>query len=600
MRRRHFAQTAAMLPLAALFRSNKLTMADTLPPRSRVRPTDPLWPDSSRWKKLKAAVGGNLIEVRPPFASCAAQPRGQDCLDAVKYAKNPYWIGDQPGGTEVSGWLNAWMPAPSVYAVKPRHAADVAAAVVFARDNNLRLVVKGGGHSYQGTSNAPDSLLIWTRAMNQIALHDAFVGVGCEGRIAPVPAVSSGAGAVWMDLYHAVTTQAGRYVQGGSCTTVGVAGLIQSGGFNSFSKRFGTAAAGLLEAEVVTADGRVRVVNPCREPDLFWAIKGGGGGTFGVVTRVTLRTHDLPGYFGYASGRVRARSDKGFKQLIARFIEFYREKLLGPIWGEHVSFYPNNTLHIAMLSQGIDIAQARDIWQPFFEWVSSQSKEFKIVAPLSATAADARGYWSAAGHPWWIHDPRPGAPPHHVWNEGDQGECGAFLYGYDSLWLPASLLERERREALVEALFAATRYQLVRLHISKGLAGAPSQVIAAARRTATNPAVLDAFTLAIIADGDPTPDFPGFPRPALDLITARKRAREINLAAAELRKLVPNAGSYVSESDYFNESWQHAFWGENYSRLRTIKAKYDPDGLFIVHHGVGSEDWSNDGFTRIT
>jgi FAD/FMN-containing dehydrogenase len=92
-----------------------------------------------------------------------------------------------------------------------------------------------------------------------------------------------------MDLYHAVTMAAGRYVQGGSCATVGVAGLVQSGGYNWFSKAFGTAAANLLEAEIVTADGKVRIVNACNDPELFWALQGGGGGTFGVVTRVTLR-----------------------------------------------------------------------------------------------------------------------------------------------------------------------------------------------------------------------------------------------------------------------------------------------------------------------
>jgi FAD/FMN-containing dehydrogenase len=87
----------------------------------------------------------------------------------------------------------------------------------------------------------------------------------------------------------AVTTKAGRYVQGGGCATVGVAGLIQSGGFGSFSKKFGTAARGLLEAEIVTADGQARVVNTCTNPDLFWGIKGGGGGSLGGVTRLTLK-----------------------------------------------------------------------------------------------------------------------------------------------------------------------------------------------------------------------------------------------------------------------------------------------------------------------
>jgi hypothetical protein len=71
------------------------------------------------------------------------------------------------------------------------------------------------------------------------------------------------------------------------------------------------------------------------------------------------------------------------------------------------------------------------------------------------------------------------------------------------------------------------------------------------------------------------------------------------LPSAELRRIAPGAGSYVSESNYFNAQWSRACWGEHYPRLRTIKAQYDPDGLFFVHNGVGSEDWSADGFTRL-
>src|SRR6202012_6249107 len=112
-----------------------------------------------------------------------------------------------------------------------------------------------------------------------------------------------------MHVYDAVTTKAGRYVQGGGCTTVGVAGLIQSGGFGSFSKNYGTAASWLLEAEVVTADGAVRIANACTNPDLFWGLKGGGGGSLGVVTRMTLRARELPAYFGVVLATIDAASD---------------------------------------------------------------------------------------------------------------------------------------------------------------------------------------------------------------------------------------------------------------------------------------------------
>src|SRR5262249_29496197 len=152
-----------------------------------------------------------------------------------------------------------------------------------------------------------------------------FVGEGCSALQAPQPAVTVEAGAMWVDVYDAVTTRGGRYVQGGGCVTVGVAGLVQGGGFGSFSKYYGTAASLLLEGEVVTADGGVRIANACTNPDLFWAIKGGGGGSFGIVTKLTLRTHELPALFGGARLTIKATSDAAFRQLLGRFFKFYSE-----------------------------------------------------------------------------------------------------------------------------------------------------------------------------------------------------------------------------------------------------------------------------------
>ena len=120
--------------------------------------------------------GGHLIKVESPLAACKSAPGSAPCQEVIKNLQNPYYIGDQAGATQSTGWVDGWISAPSAYAVAARSTADVVAAVNFARENNMRLVVKGGGHSYQGTSNAADSLLIWTRAMNNIVIHDAFVG----------------------------------------------------------------------------------------------------------------------------------------------------------------------------------------------------------------------------------------------------------------------------------------------------------------------------------------------------------------------------------------------------------------------------------------
>jgi FAD/FMN-containing dehydrogenase len=603
VKRRKLLRTFAMLPLlAAGFAAfGPLRAATTAARRwqQRVRPADPAWPGASEWDALNRAVGGNLIQPHALFAPCATDINGAACAQAQKSIRNPYYIGDEPAGMEVSGWLDAWTPSPSAYAIAARNAGDVVAAVNFAREKNLRLVVKGGGHSYLGTSNAADSLLIFTRAMNKVTLHDAFVGAGCAGHGAPVAAVTAEAGAVWMDLYQAVTTEAGRYVQGGGCTTVGVAGLVQSGGFGSFSKGFGTAAGGLLEAEIVTADGQVRVANACSHPDLYWAIKGGGGGSFGCVTKLTLRTHPLPEFFGAAWGKIQAKSDAAFRALIVRFLSFYSETLLNPHWGEQVSVGPDNALEISMVCQGLDMQQTQQAWQPFFDWVAASGQDLSVLDALGARATPARHWWDLQGNPSMFRDERDGASKTHGWWRGDQDQVGAFLHGYDSLWLPVSLLREDERERFADALFASSRHKKVQLHFNKGIGGAAPEAAAATGNTATNPAVLDAFALAIIADGE-RPSYPGLPRPAMDLPAARRDAHEIDLAAAQLRALVPNAGSYVSESNFFNASWRQAYWGTNYGKLRAAKAKYDPTGLFFVHHGVGSEEWSPDGFTRVS
>lgn len=607
MNKRNFLKAAVAIPLLpGAFLSGLTSVgADsrTTPLfRSRVRPGDPGWPSDATWDSLDRNVGGRLLKLESPFASCGTTPVNPACSEALAHIKNAYYVGDQPALTQTSGWVDAWTSQSSAYAVAAKNTADVVAAVNFARKHDLRLVIKGGGHSYQGTSDAPDSLLVWTRHMNDVTLHEAFVAQGCAGSV-PQPAVTLGSGAMWIDAYDAVTTRGGRYVQGGGCTTVGVAGLVQSGGFGSFSKNYGTAAAGLLEAEIVTADGKVRIANACTNADLFWGIKGGGGGSLGVVTRLTLRTRELPESFGAVFGAIKASSDDAYRALIAKVIDFYQSALFNAHWGEQMVFKSDNSVHISMVFQALSQQQAETIWAPFLDWVRAR-KEYSFEAPFKILALPARHFWDAEffrqhAPGLMVADDRPGAPAHHVLWAGDQGQVGQFVHGYKSAWLPAALLQEERQSQLVDAAFAATRHWGFALHFNKGLAGAPADAIAAARDTATNPGVLDAFALAIMGAEGP-PAYPGMPGAKPDLADARMDAAMINAAASRLSRIAPDAGSYVSESDYFEKSWQSAFWGTNYPRLAAVKARYDPQGLFFVHHGVGSEGWSDDGFIRVT
>src|SRR5215467_3549058 len=358
----------------------------------RRHPSDAGWPSKAAWKRLNDEVDGNLIPVEFPVDACIKDVEGAGCKNLLANIKNPYFVGEHPGLTQTLGWVDAWFTKPSVLAVAAKDANHVAAAVNFARENDLRLVVKGGGHSYQGTSNAADSLLVWTRHIDDVSMHEAFVPRGCEGKQAAQRAVTCGSGAIWMQAYDEVTTKAGAYVQGGGCTTVGVAGLVQSGGFGSFSKHYGTCAAGLLEAEVVTADGKIRIANACTNPDLFWALKGGGGGTFGIVTKVTLRAHELPEFFGAANITIKASSDDAYRGLIRDIVAFYRDHLFNEHWGEQVHVRPDNTLEVEMNSAGLSTEQARQVWQPFLDSVK-HSSQCSIKGITSIGSIPARHWW---------------------------------------------------------------------------------------------------------------------------------------------------------------------------------------------------------------
>lgn len=556
--------------------------------RDRVRPGKPDWPDEAAWIELGKSTGGRLHRVGVPRL---------DTPDAKELLSNPFHVGDEVGLTQSSGWLDAWRSEPSVYAVHAESTADVVAAIRFAKAHNLRLAVKGRGHSYFGGSCAPDSLLVWTRKMDAVTVHDRFKPRDSDA--VPVPAISVGAGTMWLQAYRAAAA-AGHYVQGGGCTTVGVAGLVQGGGFGSFSKGYGTAAASLLEAEIVTADGETRIVNAAREPDLFWALKGGGGGTFGIVTRLTLKLHALPNRFGAANLTLRAKSDDAYRRLLAFFIGFYADKLFNPHWGEQVRARPDNRFDVRMVFQGLTGSEAQAVWKPLLDFVEANSAHYEGLGSFDVASVPAGYLWNA-----WLYrifarsvvsfDNRKSAAWGDFWWKGDGEQVGAFWHAYSSAWLPATLLKPEDQAKLTDAWFAASRQWPVAFHFNKGLAGAPSTALDAARDTAMNPDALDAFALAIIASAGP-PAFNGLA--AADAAAAGARRDRVHAAMRALRTAAPDTGAYVNECDYFQSDWQRAFWGPHYPRLLEVKNRYDPDGLFFVHHGVGSENWTDDGFAR--
>lgn len=168
--------------------------------------------------ELARRLGRGLLRVRSPLQAGVADSESPGCTAALASLRNPYVIEDEPGAWHTTGWLGAFESTHSEYAVAAETPADIAAAVQFARDHDVRLAIKGTGHDYLGRSSAPGSLLIWTKPMRDITVHDAFTPKGAPGDAErALAAVTVGAGARWLEVYHALAGR-GRFALGGGCT----------------------------------------------------------------------------------------------------------------------------------------------------------------------------------------------------------------------------------------------------------------------------------------------------------------------------------------------------------------------------------------------
>lgn len=164
---------------------------------------------------------------------------------------------------------------------RPVDAPDVAAAVRWAVGHDVPLRARSGGHSYAGYSTVPGGVVLDLRRLSRVTVNRRS------------GTATIGAGAQLIDVYAALARR-GAVLPAGSCPSVGIAGVSLGGGMGLSARAFGLTCDNLLAAEIVTADGRIRTVDNRHNPDLLWALRGGGGGNFGIVTRFTFRVRPLP------------------------------------------------------------------------------------------------------------------------------------------------------------------------------------------------------------------------------------------------------------------------------------------------------------------
>jgi hypothetical protein len=224
--------------------------SSTSAPPSSTSTTNAGPPTSSDWSALERSLSGPLVRPGSPSYATATQ------------LFNPAVDSATPQGIAYC-----------------ESAADVATCLSFVQDHALKFAARSGGHSYGGYSTS-DGLVIDVTRQASVKLNSA-------GDTATV-----GAGAHLVDVY-ATLGAAGVALPGGSCPTVGIAGLTLGGGLGVVDRRFGLTCDNLLGATVVLANGHVVNCSATEEPDLFWALRGGGGGNFGVVTEFTFQVHPI-------------------------------------------------------------------------------------------------------------------------------------------------------------------------------------------------------------------------------------------------------------------------------------------------------------------
>ena len=213
-------------------------------------------------------VGGRHVELsEESLSELRMQLRGE--------ALTP----SDPGYDQARTPFNAMQTDRPSLVVRPTGPADVAVAVTFARDNDIELTVRGGGHSVAGLSTSDGGMVVDLSLMNGVVVDP-------EAKLVRVQA-----GALWGDVDRE-TQLFGLATPGGVVSDTGVAGLTLGGGYGWLRRKYGLSCDNVVEAQVVTADGQVLTASADENPDLYWALRGGGG-NFGIVTSFAFRVHPL-------------------------------------------------------------------------------------------------------------------------------------------------------------------------------------------------------------------------------------------------------------------------------------------------------------------
>lgn len=420
--------------------------------------------------------------------------------------------------------------------------ADVRECVGFARRYRIPLALRAGGHSYAGWSTG-SGLVLDVGDLDTVRIGDGRATIGAGTRL--------------VDVYAAVA-RAGVGVPAGSCPTVGVTGLTLGGGIGVLTRAWGLTCDNLLAAQVVTADGRLLDCDAGRHADLFWALRGGGGGNFGVVTSLTLRTRPAPRmaleFLSWPWSRAAA---------VVRAWQAWLPGLPDAVWSNlHLLTTPSGAPRLTL--NAFSVGSATQVAGLVDDLVS------RVGSAPSSRSAQTRSYSEAMLQFAGCADLT--VPQCHLPSQNSGGRLARETYAAKSHVYPAAL-----PDAGIATLLAGVE-RLGRL-ANAGSGGV----------------LLDALGGAV---GRIAPAATAFPhRRALATAqyivnwSATDRAAIGAGSLAWLRGYHDSmrryaGGAYVNYIDPDLRDWAQQYYGANYPRLRRVKSAYDPDQVFTFPQAV--------------
>lgn len=447
------------------------------------------------------------------------------------------------------------------YAVNISTVAQIQLAVNFARNANVRLVVKNTGHDFLGKSAGAGALSIWTHNLKSIQFIEHYKGCGYTGL-----AMKLGAGVEVGELY-AAADKYGVSAVGGECKGVGVTGgYIQGGGHSPLSSLYGMGADQVLSIDIVLPNGRFITADAKHNADIFWAVRGGGGGTFGVVTSMTVKVHPKMVFSGltfYITTGNDSLANTTTEAFTAALEAYWRRF---PTYAEEKGHYGYSSVYPRF--DGVP----GYTWE-FHPWLAPGTKldDFqKTLAPLLAE-------WQEVGFNvepnYFEHDNFYAAWTSHFPIEfvaNADLRTGSRLIPSKNWQDPAMLNQTIATLNDILQTGALIMYNIV----GKKQRGVDNAV---------NPAWRENLFFVIAGSGWADTSTPAEIEAANTAIT--------QVTGAKLRSISQGSGSYLNEADVAEPNFQQSFWGTNYKRLLAIKKEVDPWDTFWAPTAVGSENW---------